>query len=276
MANYSGRIMAGTADGVRVLEPREGRWQVVRQGLDNGPVNALLPVPGGVLCGVLGWGIYRTGEEGERFEPASAGLPVPQVCALAAAPGRPETAYAGTTPPHLYRTEDGGRSWHELPPFARTPGAERWVYPAPPGYPNIRWILAGPVDPEVLSVGVEIGGLIQSGDGGRTWEDRTGDMNRDIHCVAAHPEAPQVFYTAMPHGPYRSDDGGASWSHLWRERSPSYSAQIAVHPAQPETLLVGISRGFRGGAAALYRSPDRGQTWVPVTADRPSLAATIC
>src|SRR5437899_12707689 len=62
MASCSGRIMAGTADGVRLLEPRGGRWQVVRQGLDNGPVNALLGVNGAVLCGVLGWGVYWTGD----------------------------------------------------------------------------------------------------------------------------------------------------------------------------------------------------------------------
>src|SRR5690349_8982381 len=106
MAGYGGRIMAGTADGVRLLEPRERRWQVARQGLDNGPVNALLAVEGAVLCGVLGWGVYRTDAGAERFEPASEGLPIPQVCALAADPRQPGTAYAGTTPPYLFRTDD--------------------------------------------------------------------------------------------------------------------------------------------------------------------------
>jgi photosystem II stability/assembly factor-like uncharacterized protein len=275
MPGYNGQIMAGTADGVRLLEAREGRWEVVRQGLDNGPVNALLAVDGAVLCGVLGWGVYRTDVNAERFEPCSEGLPVPQVCALAADPGRPQTAYAGTTPPHLYRTEDGGRSWRELPAFARAPGSGGWVFPVPPGYPNIRWVLAGPVDPQVLSVGVEIGGLIRSEDGGRSWQDRTGDMNRDIHCVAAHPGAPDVLYTSTPHGPYRSDDGGQSWKHLWRVRTPSYSAQIAVYPALPDIVLAGISRGFRGGDAALYRSTDRGEMWTRVTEERPSLSSTI-
>lgn len=93
--------MAGTADGVRLLEPRSGTWQVTRQGLDNGPVNALLAVGDAVLCGVLGWGVYRTTATAERFEPASEGLPAPQVCALADDPTRPEAAYAGTTSPCL-------------------------------------------------------------------------------------------------------------------------------------------------------------------------------
>lgn len=275
MAGYGGRIMAGTADGVRVLEARGGSRQIAGQGLDNGPVNALLPVEGGVLCGVLGWGVYRTDLSGERFEPASEGLPVPQVCALAAHPARPTTVYAGTTPPRLFQSDDAGRTWQELAAFADAPGAEEWVYPVPPGYPNIRWILPGPRNPNTLSVGVEIGGLIWSGDGGRTWEDRTEGMNRDVHCVAAHPEAPDVLYTATPAGPYRSDLGGHYWKHLWQDRSPSYSAQIAVHPAQPDTVVVGISRGFRGGDAALYRSTDRGQSWSRVTEERPSLAGTI-
>src|SRR5215212_4368534 len=181
MAGYNGQVIAGTADGVRVLERRDATWQVVKQGLDNGPVNTLLAVDGGVLCGVLGWGVYRMDADAERFEPASEGLGIPQVCALAADPGRSGAAYAGTTPPRVYHTEDGGRSWRELSTFARAPGADDWVYPVPPGYPNIRWILAGPTDPATLSVGVEIGGLIRSDDGGRAWEDRTGDMNRDVH-----------------------------------------------------------------------------------------------
>src|SRR5262245_45758981 len=101
MAGYDGRIMAGTADGVRLLEAQGGAWQVARQGLDNGPVNTLLALDGAVLCGVLGWGVYRTDASAERFEPASEGLDVPQVCALAADPVRPEVAYAGTTPPRL-------------------------------------------------------------------------------------------------------------------------------------------------------------------------------
>src|SRR5205823_14154735 len=129
-------------------------------------------------------------------------------------------AYAGTTPPHLYRTLDGGRSWRELSAFTRAPGATDWVFPVPPGYPNIRWILAGPADPNVLSVGVEIGGLIRSEDGGQTWQDRTAGMNRDVHCVAAHPAVPDVLYTSTPQGPYRSDDGGWRWTHIWQRRSP--------------------------------------------------------
>jgi hypothetical protein len=275
MSGYSERIFVGTADGVRLLEPGQNGWQIAKQGLDNGPVNTLLAVDGGILCGVLGWGVYRTDESAERFEPASEGLPLPHVCALAADPSQPATAYAGTTPPRLYRTDDSGRSWRELPAFARAPGAENWVYPVAPGWPNIRWILAGPADPQTLSVGVEIGGLIRSADGGTTWEDRTSDMNKDVHCVAAHPAAPDVLYTSTPQGPYRTDNGGRSWTHLWRDRSPSYSAQIALHPAQPGTAVVGISRGFRGGDAALYRSTDRGESWMRVTEERPSLAGTI-
>src|SRR5437016_2444582 len=151
MSMYSGRILTGTADGVRLLETRDGQWRIARQGLDNGPVNTLLQMGDAVLCGILGWGVYRTDGNAERVEPASEGIAVPQVCALAAAPEQPGVAYAGTTPPRLYRTEDGGRSWRELPAFAHAPGAAAWVYPVPPGCPNIRWILVGPTDPNVLS-----------------------------------------------------------------------------------------------------------------------------
>src|SRR5262249_62119280 len=55
----------------------------------------------------------------------------------------------------------------------------------------------------------------------------------------------------------------------------SYSAQIAVHPTQSDVVIVGISRGFRGGDAALHRSTDSGESWTRVTEPQPSLASTI-
>ena len=56
---------AGSAGGKReqrmasTAGASDGRWRIVRQGLDNGPVNSLLPRRR--ACGVLGWGVYRTG-----------------------------------------------------------------------------------------------------------------------------------------------------------------------------------------------------------------------
>ena len=101
------------------------------------------------------------------------------------------------------------------------------------------------------------------------------EMNRDIHCVAAHPAAPEMLFTATPAGPIAATMAGKTGSICCQCRSPSYSAQIAVHPARPGTVLVGISRGFRGGDAALFHSTDRGDTWTRVTEQRPSLADTI-
>src|SRR5260370_21454678 len=100
-----------------------------------------------------------------------------------------------------------------------------------------------------------MGGLIRSEDDGRTWQDRTGDMNRDIHCVAAHPSAPAVLYTSTPHGPYRSDNGGQKWTPPPRGRPPPHPAPGAVPPSPPPTPLPPPPPALPRGRAARFRAP---------------------
>lgn len=69
-----------------------------------------------------GFGVYKTANGGERWEPASDGMESENVFALAVDPSDPNVAYAGTGHGHdggpgenrdggLYRTVDGGDTW---------------------------------------------------------------------------------------------------------------------------------------------------------------------
>jgi photosystem II stability/assembly factor-like uncharacterized protein len=171
------------------------------------------------------------------------------------------TVYAGAAPPRVYRSRDGGTSWAALESFEQIPGSGDWFYPVPPLYANIRQIVAHPTRPETLYVAVEVGGLFRSPDGGETWDDLTGDMDKDCHAVALHPDRPERVLVSTPRGPYVSRDEGRTWTQLWKGKSPAYSAAIAVCPDEPDTVIAGISRGFRGGEARIWVSEDGAETW---------------
>ncbi|MBW3623182.1 MAG: hypothetical protein KY468_07195 [Armatimonadetes bacterium] len=258
-------LYLGTNDGLRVLcRASDGaRWEVAAQALDNAPVTAVQPAPDGsgdLLCAVGVWGMWRCSPDAKATRECNAGIFNRELHALAVAVDG-TAVYAGAAPPQVYRSTDGGNAWETLASFERIPGSEGWFYPVPPNYANIRQIVAHPAQPQTLYVGVEVGGLFRSRDGGETWEDLTGDMDPDCHAIALHPERPERIVVSTPRGPFLSCDEGRTWTPLWKDRRPSYSASVAACPAEPDTLVAGISRGFRGGECRIYLSEDGAETW---------------
>jgi hypothetical protein len=54
----------------------------------------------------------------------------------------------------------------------------------------VRWIAPSPHDADLLLVGIELGGLMRSGDGGHTWQDHRPGAQLDVHSLAWHPHTP--------------------------------------------------------------------------------------
>lgn len=53
----------------------------------------------------------------------------------------------------------------------------------------MRWIAPSPHDAELLLVGIELGGLMRSSDGGQSWQDHRPGAQPDVHSLAWHPRA---------------------------------------------------------------------------------------
>lgn len=268
-------LYLGTNDGLRVLHrARDGNgWEIGAQNLDNAPVTAIQSAPDGsgdLLCAVGVWGMWRCSPDGKKAWERNTGIENRELHALAVS-SEGGTIYAGSAPPQVYRSTDGGESWERLVSLERIPSYASWIYPVPPNYANIRQIVTHPTDPRTLYVAVEVGGLFRSRDAGDTWEDLTGDMDKDAHAVALHPERPERIFVSTPRGPYLSHDDGRTWSQLWKDRSPTYSASIAACPEEPDTIIAGISRGFRGGEATIWVSEDGAESWRPAEGDLDSL-----
>src|SRR5919205_872057 len=127
--------------------------------------------------------------------------------AISAADG---ALYAGTEPSRLFVARDGG-AWAELEALQDIPSRPRWSFPPRPWTHHVRWIAPDPHRAERLLVGIELGGVMASEDGGATFSDHRPGAKRDAHNIAWHPSADGLAYQAAGDGAAWSHDGGVSF-----------------------------------------------------------------
>ena len=212
--------------------------------------------PGRVFAGTRGRGVWRSANGAASFE--DVGLPADDVfsIAISAADG---AVYAGCEPSMLFRSRDGGSSWEELSALREIPSAPSWSFPPRPWTSHVRWIAPSPHDARRLLVGIELGGVMLSEDGGATWHDHRPGAQPDCHALAWHPSAEGRAYEAAGGGAAWSSDGGESWRGADEGRDRHYTWALAVDPGDPERWYVSASpgpmqaHGSRSAEAHLYR-----------------------
>ena len=254
----SGRLYAATGDEVARLDETDGRWQVERT-LEGSGAQCIAVDPHDadtVFAGLRDGGIRRTGDGGRTW--VDCGLPAPEVfsVAVSAADG---AVYAGTEPSALYRSDDRGETWRELESLLELPSRPTWSFPPRPWTSHVRWVAPSPHDASVILVGIELGGLMRSTDGGETWQDHRPGAQRDVHSLAWHPRVARRAYEAGGGGAAWSDDGGETLHPADEDRDRHYTWSVAVDPVDPDVWYVSASTGpyaaHRGGnpEAGIYR-----------------------
>lgn len=145
----------------------------------------------------------------------------------------------------------------------------------------MRWIAPDPHRAERLLVGIELGGLMLSDDGGATFSDHRPGAKLDTHSVAWYPRVEDRAYQAAGDGAAWSRDGGRTWEAADAGRDLRYCWAVAVDPADAGRWYVSAASGPRaahGGDSArgrLYRWEDSWNALAAPTASMPyALAAT--
>jgi photosystem II stability/assembly factor-like uncharacterized protein len=151
--------------------------------------------------------------------------------------------YAGTEPSALFRSDDGGETWRELTALLELPSRPTWSFPPRPWTSHVRWIAPNPHDADLLLVGIELGGLMRSVDGGVSWQDHRPGAQRDVHSLAWHPRTKGRAYEAGGGGAAWSKDGGESWEPADAGRDRNYTWAVAVEPDDPNAWYVSASTG---------------------------------
>ena len=206
-------------------------------------------------------GLYRSEDNGANWDLVRSPADGKQIWSVAFHPADPSVIFAGTKPPAVYRSSDGGRTWEQL----AIPIAERCLA----GAPKVTNIMVDPRDRTTIWVGVEIDGVYRSRDDGRTWDHCVmgeKELNRDVHGFTLSVGRPPKLLATTPDGVWSSTDEGETWSlhgfPCFAERdSISYCRGVAVKPDDPDTIFVGNGDFIPGKRGAIQRSRDGGATW---------------
>src|SRR5215217_6470537 len=267
------RLYAATGDGIARIDEDGGRWSV-RAALEGSGAHCLAVDPADgdtVYAGVREGSVWKTPDGGATW--GDCALPDAGVFSIAvsAADG---AVYAGTEPSRLFRSDDGGGSWRALDALLELPSRPTWSFPPRPWTSHVRWIAPSPHDADLLLVGIELGGLMRSADGGETWVDHRPGAQRDVHSLAWHPRAVERAYEAGGGGAAFSEDAGESWQRADEGRDRHYTWSVAVDPNDPELWYVSASTGphaahGRGDPQARIYRRRAGETWSPLAGGLP-------
>ncbi|MBV9047490.1 MAG: hypothetical protein JOY58_04435 [Solirubrobacterales bacterium] len=207
-----------------------------------------------VLVGTQGQGALLSGDAGATWERVA--LPERDVMSVAISPAD-GALYAGTEPSRLFVSRAGG-PWDELEALQAIPSRDRWSFPPRPWTHHVRWIAPDPHHAERLLVGIELGGLMYSADGGATFSDHRPGAKLDSHSLAWHPRVEGVAYQAAGDGAAGTRDGGLTWEAFDAGRELHYCWALAVEPADPERWYVSAASG---PGAAHRRTGARGRLY---------------
>lgn len=189
------------------------------------------------------------------------------------------TVYAGVEDAAIFRTTDGGRSWHELAGLRGHSSGPQWAPGA--GGMGLHTILIDPQIPARIFIAISAAGVFRTDDGGQSWKpinrglrsqyipDPDAEVGHCVHRIALHPARPNVLFMQKHWDVMRSDDSGDSWHEVSGDLPTDFGFPIEVHAHEPETVyVVPITSDSLhyppDGKLRVYRSRAGGNDWEPL------------
>lgn len=250
-------FVSTTWHGISRAERSGGSWQVSSHLKDEETRSLASSKPGLILVGTQGNGVFRSDDAGVSWR--ASGLNGMIVKSIAVSPADARVVYAGTKPPRLFKSDDGGRHWVELEAFQR---ARRWWWRQPaerPSAPYVSALAASPTGPDVVVAGIEAGAVLRTDDGGATWHGHLKQAVRDCHALSFHASAPYVYEGGggvRKPGAAISRDAGITWERVAEGPDVNYGWAAVGDHADPETWYVSLAPGamkaHRDGKAEAY------------------------
>src|SRR5438094_4056142 len=192
----------------------------------------------------------------------------------------PDTVYAGVEDAALFRSIDGGQSWHELSALRSAKG-NLWQPGA--GGMCLHTIVQDPSNPERIFVAISAAGVFRTDDAGKTWRpvnrglksnydlpDAAAEVAHRVHRIAIHPSRPNVLFMQKHWDVMRSDDAGGSWHEISGNLPTDFGFPIDVHAHEPDTIYVVPIKSDSehippDGKLRVYRSRTGGNEWEALT-----------
>jgi photosystem II stability/assembly factor-like uncharacterized protein len=196
----------------------------------------------------------------------------------------PNTVYAGVEDAAMFRSTDGGQSWHELAALRGHGTGPKWQPGA--GGMGLHSILIDPKNHDRIFIAISAAGCFRTEDGGKNWKpinrglrsqyipDPNAEVGHCVHRIALHPSRPDVLFMQKHWDVMRSDDGGDNWYEISGDLPTDFGFPIEVHAHEPDTVYVVpiTSDSLRfppEGKLRVYRSRTGGNDWEPLTRGLP-------
>lgn len=195
--------------------------------------------------------------------------------AVAGVTSAEQTFYFGATGGGLWKTTDGGISWHNVSDmfFKTAPVGALAVAPS-----DANVIYAGMGESFIRGDMITGDGMYKSTDAGKTWRHIGLEDTRVISEIAVDPrDANTVYVAALGHvfgpnperGIFKSTDGGQTWKKVLYVNDETGGADISIDPHNPRILFASMWQAYRcpwtfssgGPGSGLYESSDGGETW---------------
>ena len=272
-----------TIDGALVtFEHSAGKWRVREdlKGLDP-QVVALDPSrPARAYSGTFGKGLWVSDDAGESWK-ENKKFDSKDYEGITSIGVSPKSIYVGTEPSKIYKSDNGGETWVHLSELERLPSSNSWSFPPRPETSHVRTILCDPVKEDRVYAAIEAGALVRSFDSGAHWKDRVEGGPFDTHNLAASRSGPGRLYSSAGDGYFESNDYGETWNRKMRGLAQRYMYSVAVHPSDPDTVLVSCSPGPwnaynpANAESHIYRKTAEEESWVEMVAGLPKPEGTI-
>ena len=188
----------------------------------------------------------------------------------------PNTVYAGVEDAAMFRSTDGGKSWHETSGLRGHGTGATWQPGA--GGLGLHTIVMDPKNPKRMFIAISAAGAFRTDDGGDTWKpinkglyskflpNPAAEVGHCVHRITLNPARPDVLFMQKHWDVMRSDDGGENWREVSGDLPTDFGFPIEVDFNNPETAFVFPIKSDSehypiDGKLRVYRSKVGGNEW---------------
>ena len=295
----SNRLFIGTNKGLLTYEKNGRGWELIQETHQAIPVSyAAVDPRNGTLWACLDhghWGckLHRSKDGGKTWEEVAApaypegterepGVPAKVSYIWYLAPGSKAQAgrlYVGVEPGGLFMSDDGGDSFQLVESLWNHPSRPKNWFGGGRDFPGCCSIQVDPRDDQHIVIGISVGGVFESCDGGKTWAGKNkglkacylpnpfAEYGHDPHFLLMSPSNPDVMWQQNHCGIFRTTDGGEQWQDISQKDVPAFFGfAVALDKQDEQTAWVvpAVSDEYRvavAGALCVSRTEDGGKTW---------------
>ncbi len=278
-------LYLATEEGLFTVRGEQDRdWKVEHRSLEDWavPKIAVSPSqPNRLFAGTRGDGVWVSEDLGKSWKKPCYGKPGPgKVRCVTVDPRDSNTVYAGTEPIDVFVSRDAAKSWQRLESVWNIPYVASVDYPVSTVEPHVRDITIDPKDSNTIYAALQVGFMLKSSDGGKSWKLLNRGLDADVHTIVIDPSNPKALFIATGGHDYRkgvapgralykSADGGETWQPTAMNFPQEYSVPLVMHPKDPDVLFSALANGQpgqwrkrqTGAESLLIRTKDGGKKW---------------